>query len=410
MKGKSSKVKSKLAEYEPLIEEREEPEDMSFDEVPKSRSSKGGYELLENPASIKIEELTDKKRSAEEELRPYVEMLEGLKEIEPDAVTPTAEKHIKQCYEKVGATFKRPKAQGLEEDDEFQGLADSLTDERFNYSIDWGKISGYKLNRLREPGKLQAAFEAVYGGEIVAEGEFKTRFGIAKADFEAFLGATGNASATASCNWEEAMLSVVADFFAGARVTVNGELRVGSVDTNLSAQLSATAVAGIEGAGEASLKLTPMQLSAVLKLSGFAGARAEAKGKFSAMLFGRELFDTTLSANASVGIGAELEARLDVGVEKIGLNFATNLTFGVGGGGSVETTINTLNIVMSFYEIKDHVLEARNHMRGYSNLGIQDIEWAEKIKRISRVYQSKIDDLNEQIKGFQEQIEKLQEI
>lgn len=364
----------------------------------KAKEAFGKYTVLENPVEIKIEELSDERLIVEKQLSEYREKLITLRRIDNEAVTFEDEDYIAARYKEFGEDFVPPKVQGL------QG---ALTKEPLTYSIDWGKIKKLELTKSVEGQRLQMALEAIYGLQAKSEIAFEKEFGVAKADIEGFLGAMGKVEASASYDWNEVVLEAVADFFAGAKLTCNGELRVGSVDNHLKATLKGTAIAGIEAVGNAKIRLTPGQLSAALELSAFAGARAEAEGEFSATVFGRPLFTSKLKATASVGIGASLSAHLDVGVQNIGLGFGADLTVGVGAGAEVTTTLNVGNVVMSFWEAKDRLLEAPNYLQGYSNLGLQDREWRIKIDAVAGKYDALIKERTKELNSIDMQLKRL---
>lgn len=356
------------------------------------------YSSLENPREVQIEELEEKLEVVVKARADLQRKLLRLESIETDAVTIPDEEYIAERYREFGETFVPPKVPGLK---------DVLVEQSVSYEIAWGKVGKIALTRSVDAQSMTAAVEAIYGLRAMAEGEFKSRFGVAKGDIQAFLGAMGKVEVSASYNWDEVVLEAVADFFVGAELSCSGALTVGSVENNLTAKLSGTARVGIEGTGNATLKLTPGQLHAALELSAFAGARASAQGEFSATVFGRDIFSSKLSASASVGIGASLNAHLDVGVQQIGLGFGADLTVGVGGGTEAELTLNVGNIVMSFLEAQDRLKNTRAYLDGYESLSLQTVEWERKIKALTDKYETQIKKQTKEIEQFEKQLNRL---
>lgn len=319
---------------------------------------------------------SDRRQQLEDEIENYERAITKLKKIDPKAVEGRDEMYIAELYSEVGEKFEPPVTQGLKE---------VLPGQKINFSGKF-RLADFQVNGSVDGEKLAAALEASLGPKALAEVEFKDKFGAARGDIELFLGAMGATNFEAQYNWDKLAAELVGSFFVGAQVECNGELRAGSVDNNLKAEVSGKASVGFEASGKANFELTPTQMSAGLELSAFAGAKAEATSKFTVNLFGRSLFETEVNAKATLGIGADLTAKLDVGVQKIGMKFDADYAFKWGTGAGYEVTANVGNFVMSFLEMKENVLSAARHMEGYRNLGLQDKEWQLKIDAITKTY------------------------
>lgn len=304
----------------------------------------------------------------------------------------------------MGLTWKYPRFAGL--------LYTALKEGK--PSVDYGFTQRGKCNVdiNKNENKATAAFEALCAIEANAslESTWTPRLynGLslpeARAAFSSnlFFGVRVNAEASGAVD-DGLALKAAASFFAGLQVSCDGKLSIGSSESNLTVTGNATGTIGVEAKASAAFDANSDGFKAALKLSGFAGAKAEATGTVSGTLFGWDIFSVNAGASASVGIGADLSAEIEVTIQKMGASFSAGLTFGVGGDTSLEASVDRRGAAMALIELSTRAQNLGTTLRGYRSLNVQDAEW-------TRVHTDAVKQCNLKLNAYERELTKQQQI
>ncbi|MEN1681735.1 MAG: hypothetical protein AAGJ46_19300 [Planctomycetota bacterium] len=354
----------------------------------KRRRSSEDDRAAEGLVANDVAALQGKEANLREQIEEDEQLLDAVQQL--DLTDRDFESVLRGLYGQVGVRFEAPNPQGLTAVSETLNAAKPA----ITYKIDdWTDQRVTSVEVSRNQDKLAAAFKAIYGtqAEIKSEADFQSEFLIAKGKAQAFLGVQADGSASAERDWQQLAVKANTNLFAGLRLHCDGEGVIGSADNRLVARIDGECTVGVELAASGSVTLSSQEISALLELSAFAGAKVEAKGKFTASVFGRELFNQGLTANASAGIGADLKASFKAGVDSVSFEFQAGVTVGLGAGAGTETTVNLSNVKMTLTEAKDRIARADTYLDGYRSLNIQEKEWELRVEVLEKTLTQRIE-------------------